>query len=118
MAAGRPARYHDPLPVAAKRGQLRAEKIDAGMDLRDNLVERRIRRERIAGQRDIDAMRQRSFGEQRKIFLGAHLPIAAMNEEQRWRAFRGLEKVDPVALARAVAKVEMAGMALAQLGRA
>ena len=37
-----------------------------------------------------------------------------MDEQQRRRIFAGFQKIDPVALARAVAQVEMSGMPLAQ----
>jgi hypothetical protein len=63
MASGRPPRNHDPLLVAAKRGQLPKQKIDAGMNFRNNLVKRRLVCKRVADQRDINAVRQRSFGE-------------------------------------------------------
>ena len=53
-----------PLPSPPSAGNCVTEEIDAGMDFGDDLVERRVRRERIADQRDIDAMRHRAFGEQ------------------------------------------------------
>ena len=71
--------------VAAERGQLSGEIIDPGVDFGDDLIERRIRRQRVADQRDIDAMRHRAVGKQRKGFLGARLPIAAMDEQKRRR---------------------------------
>ena len=80
-------------------------------------IERRIRRQRVADQRDIDAMRHRPFGEQREGLLGAVLPVAAVNEQQRRRVVGGLEEVDPVALARAIAEIEMIGIARAHLAR-
>ena len=75
-----------PLRVAAESRQLIAEEIDAGVDLHDDLVERRVGRERIADQRDIDAMGHHAFGEQREGLFRTHLPIAAVNEQQRRRA--------------------------------
>ena len=54
-----------PLPSAAERRQLLGQIIDAGVDFGNDLVECRIRRQRVADQRDIDAMRHRAFGEQR-----------------------------------------------------
>ena len=62
MAASGPPRHDNPLGIATERGQLLAEKVDAGMDFGDDLIEARIRRERVADQRDIDAVRQRPFG--------------------------------------------------------
>ena len=56
------------------------------------------------------------FGEQREGFLGARLPVAAMDEQQRRRFFGRLEEIDPVALARAISEVEMAGMPRAHFG--
>jgi hypothetical protein len=41
MASGRPPRNHDPFLVAAKRGPLPKQKIDAGMNFGNNLVKRR-----------------------------------------------------------------------------
>ncbi len=54
-----------PLRRRAERGQLPGEIIDAGMDFGDDLVERRIRRQRVADQRDIDAVGHRALGERR-----------------------------------------------------
>ena len=111
MAAGGPAGHHD---AAGRRRRARAiarrDNRSPAWISADDLVERRIRRQRVADQRDIDAMRHRAFGEQRKRFLGAGLPIAAVDEQQRRRLVGGLEEIDPVALARAIAEVEMIGV--------
>ena len=104
-----------PSAAAAERGQLPAEEIDTGMDFGDDLVERRVRRQRIADQRDIDAMRHRPFGKDREDLLGARLPVAAVDEQQRRRPVSRFQEIDPVALARAIAQIEMVGMALAHL---
>jgi len=60
------------------------------VDFSDDLIERRVRRQRVADQRDIDAMRHRPLGKDRKHLLGARLPIAAVDEQQRRRVFSGL----------------------------
>src|SRR5581483_1490232 len=117
MSAGRPARRDEALAVAAECGQFARKKIDAGMDLGDDLIQRGIGRERIADQRDIDAVAERALGKHREVFLGAVLPIAAVDEQQGRRIVMHLEKVDAVALARTVTKIEMIGMALAQFRR-
>ena len=62
MPARGPPRHDDPLGIATERGQLLAKKVDAGMDFSDDLIEARIRRERVADQRDIDAVSQWPFG--------------------------------------------------------
>ena len=63
MAAGGPAGHHDAFVRAAERRQLPGEIVDAGVNLRDDFVKRRIRGQRVTDQRDIDAMRHRSGGE-------------------------------------------------------
>jgi hypothetical protein len=55
-------------------------------------------------------MRQRASGKYRKNFLGSHLPVTAVNKQNRRRFLGSLEKIDPVALARAVSEVEMIGI--------
>jgi len=84
------------------------------MDLCHDLVEGRFRRKRIADQRDIDAVRHGPCGKQRKGLLGPHLPIAAMNEQQRRGVRRSLEEIDTVAFARAISEVEMIGVGRAK----
>jgi hypothetical protein len=63
-------------------------------------------------------MRHRSFGKQRKGFLGAGLPITAVDEQQCRRSFGDIEEVNSVALARPISEIEVAGMAHPHLGRA
>src|SRR5207248_7458987 len=87
-------------------------------DFGDNLIEGRVRCERVADQRHIDAVRQGPFGKLREHFLRPMLPIAAVNEQKGWPIVARLEKVDPVALAPAVSQIEMLGISLAYLGRA
>jgi len=98
-----------PAPSPPRR-QSSGEIIDPGVDFAHDLVERRVRRQRVAGQCDVDAMGHRAAGKQRKGFLGARLPITAMDEEKRRRGFPGLEEIDPIALARAISQVEMIGI--------
>jgi hypothetical protein len=87
------------------------------MNFDDDLVARRVRGKCIAGQRNIDAVRHRSFGNEDEELLRPHLPIATMDEKQRRRPVRGFQEVDPVALLPAVMQVEMRRMPLAQRGR-
>ena len=117
MPAGRPAGYDDAVIVRAERRQLPGKVIDAGVDLRDDLVERGVRRQRVADQRDIDAMRHRTLGEEREDFLGPVLPIATMDEQQRRRILSRFQKVDPVALARAITEIEMGRIPPAHVAR-
>ena len=63
-------------------------------------------------------MRHRAFGEDGENLLGAGLPVAAVNEQQRRRLLAGFQEVDPVALARAVAQIDMIGQPLAHVGGA
>src|SRR6266849_2004106 len=115
MSAGGPSGYDDAARVAAKRRQVLAKKIERAMNFGDDFIERRLRGQRVANQRDIDAMRQRSRSKQCKNLLGAVLPIAAVDEHQRRPVFRDFEKIDPIALARAISEVEMVGMLRAHL---
>eukprot|EP01035_Chromulina_nebulosa_P065218 gene65218-89229_t len=50
------------------------QRIDAGMHFRDDLVERRVGRQRVADDRDIDAVRHRTGRETGEEVLRAHLP--------------------------------------------
>ena len=117
MPAGGPAGHDKPARIAAERGQSFDQKIDPSVDFGNDLIERGIGCQRIANQRDIDAMRHRAFGKQREDFLGAPLPIAAMDEQERRAAVGGFEKVDAITLARAIAEVQMAGMPRTHVGR-
>src|SRR4029079_19231383 len=66
---------------------------------------------------DIDAMRHRPAGKQRKCFLRTRLPVASVDEEKRRPFFSRFEKVDTVALARAISEVEMIRILRTHLGR-
>ncbi len=76
-----------------------------------------VGRERIADQRDIDAIAERTLGKHREILFRPVLPVAAVDEKQGRRIVVHLEKIDAVALARAIAEIQMVGVALAQVGR-
>ena len=95
-----------PPDAAPSMGNCFGQEIDPSVDFGDDLVERRVRRQRVADQRDIDAMRHHALGHDGKKFLGTHLPIAAMDEQERRRALGRLEEVDAVALAIAISEVE------------
>jgi len=107
-----------PMLGGAERWQLPGEENDAGVNFGNDLVERRLRRQRVADQRHIDAMRHRPFGNDGKNLLGTGLPIAAVDEQQRRRVVSGFEEIDPVALAWAVAQVDMSWETLPHLGGA
>src|SRR5258708_32879461 len=107
MPPGGPSGHHDPACVAAERRQLFAKKVERAMNFGNDLVERRLRRQRVADQRDIDAMRHRSRGKQGKNFLGAMLPIAAVDKYHRRPVFRHFAKIDPPALSPAISVYEI-----------
>src|SRR6267154_3635250 len=110
MSTGGPAGHPDPARVTAERWQFLRQKIEPLVDFGDDLIERRIRRQRVANHGDIDAMRHRATGKYRENLLGPHLPVTAVNEQQRRPFFSSLEKVDPIALARAISEVEVIGI--------
>src|SRR5258707_13701340 len=118
MSAGGPSGHHDAASIAAEIRQLRGQKVQPLMNFGDDLVECRIRRQRIAKQRDVDAMRDRALGKQREDLLGARLPVAAMDEHQRRAFFASLDEIDAIALARTVSEVEMVGISRTLLRRA
>ena len=91
-----------PSGSGTERGQLPGEEIDTGVNLGDDLVERRVRRQRIADQRNIDAVGHRALGNDGEDLLGARLPVAAVDEQQRRRSVSRFQEIDPVALARAI----------------
>jgi hypothetical protein len=62
-------------------------------------------------------MRHRAGRKQRKDFLGAPLPVAAMDEHKCRPAVGRFKKVDAVAFARTVSEVQMAGMPRTHVGR-
>ena len=74
--------------VAAERRQLLGQKVDPRVDFGDDLVQRRIGRQRVADQRDIDAVRHRPAGEHRKSLLRPGLPVAAVDEQNGGRLRR------------------------------
>jgi hypothetical protein len=50
--------------------------------LADNIVDRSLWRQGVACDRDIEAMGERSFGDEGEALLGVALPITAMEEQQ------------------------------------
>jgi len=63
MPAGGPSGHHEPARIAAERRQSLDQKIDPLVDFGDDLVERRIGRQHVTKQCDIDAMRHRAAGQ-------------------------------------------------------
>src|SRR6185295_5885185 len=82
-------------------------------DLADDGVHALLGRERVADQRDADAMGERSRHEEREGLLLAHLPVAAVDEHQQRRILFRREEVAAVARRRAVAEVEAIGILVA-----
>ena len=76
--------------------------------LADNAVHRRLRRQRVARDRDIQTMGERPFGNEAEAILGVALPIAAMEEQQRrgGGAVRG-EEVEPRTRRITIDQIEM-----------
>src|SRR5580704_15440796 len=116
MAAGGPSGNNNPVGVAAARRQMVGQKVDPRMDFSDDLIERRLGSERVADHGDVDAEHHGTAGKQRKGLLGPHLPVAAMDKNQRRRPLGSLEEVDAIAFARAVSEIEMLGMPRAHFG--
>jgi hypothetical protein len=58
------------------------------MNLADDFGQRSFRCKRIADQRHVDAVRQRTRGDERKRLLVVALPIAAVNEGKQRRISR------------------------------
>src|SRR3954449_13304480 len=87
------------------------------MDFGHDLIQRRIRGQRVADQSDIDAVGHGAAGKQCEAFLGAGLPVAAVDKQKRRSALPRIEKIDPVALAGAVSHIEMVSVPRAHLGR-
>src|SRR5258705_12911113 len=115
MPAGRPARHDQLAGPDAMAAALVAEPANGGVGLRHDVAQARVRRQGVAGQRDVEARRHRAFRQEAENLLGVALPIAAMEEHEQG-CIRGAiaENVDPVALARPIAQVERIGMAFAQ----
>src|SRR5262245_12748717 len=76
------------------------------MDLGDDAVQAGLRGEGVADQGDADAVGEGAGGEEGEVLLGAHLPVAAVDEDQRRPGGIPREVVDAVALGRAVAHVQ------------
>src|SRR6266403_2675828 len=110
MSARGPSGHDYPACVTAERRQFVGEKVDPFVDFGNDLIERRIRRERVTDQRDIDAVPHRTPSKQREDFFGSLLPVAAVDEDQRWSFFGRFEEVDTIALARAISEVEVIGI--------
>jgi hypothetical protein len=78
MTAGRPS--------ADEEVALRArERRHGGTRLGDDLIERRLRREAISDNRDVQRQSQQAVCDEREVFLAVPLPIAAVKERERRR---------------------------------
>ncbi len=81
--------------IAAMPCDIVGEPGDTGADLADDPIHPGFGRQGVAERGDIDAMRQRSLGDEGEIFLLVHLPIAAMDEYESWRRRRrGEEEIE------------------------
>jgi hypothetical protein len=76
----------EPRRIAAQCREMLVQPTEHGARLMDNVVHRSLRRQGVARYRDIEAMGERSFGDEAEALLGVALPIAAMEEQQRRRA--------------------------------
>ena len=76
-------------------------------DFADDLIHARRRRERVLDQRQVEAGAPHPLAEERVRLLVVHLPVAAVDVDERGRRRRARRKdVEPVARADAVAEVE------------
>src|SRR5208282_4727616 len=83
MAAGRPATDIETHRIASQCRETLVQPPQRGVCLADNAVHRSLRRQGVARDRDMEAMGERSFGDEAEALLGIALPIAAMEEQQR-----------------------------------
>ena len=86
------------------------------MALGDDLGQRRLRRQRVAGKRHVEAARHRAFGDAGEHLLGIAQPVAAVEEHQQRRLrLAATEQIDAIARARPVGEVERVLMLRAQV---
>src|SRR5258706_8155339 len=108
MPARRPPCDIEATRVAAIAITIVGNEADRRADFVDDAVERNIRRQRVTDHRDADPVRERPAREHAEILLGAHLPVAAVDEYQ-YRAGRLRGKIiDAIARRRAVAQIQIA----------
>ena len=115
MTACRPAAHDDARGVAAAIRRVLRDPVYGRAHLCNNAVERNLRRQRIAGQRDVDTVRKRSRSEKAERFLCAHLPVTAVDENKYWPRFARGKVIDAIAFSRAIAQVEVLWLGRTQL---
>src|SRR5690242_9148867 len=111
MAAGRPAGDVEVFRVRAKIGSACSDRVERSVNFRDDLGECRIGRERVADVRDTDSVCERTRSKKTECLLRAHLPVAAVYEDEHGcvAPLRG-KVIDAVALPRAITDIEVLRM--------
>ncbi len=116
VPARRPAGQHDGA-VDTVRRTVRGQPVERCVDLRHDLGQRCVGRQRIARQHRRPAARMRSGDEIAELFLRVALPVAAVDVEDAGcvRVGDG-ENVHRVALARSVAQIKVQGIRHSERG--
>ena len=96
--ADQPDTMIGPAPIPCF-GPSAAEPVERAADFADDLRQRRIRRERVAGQRHRPAMSENAFGEAGEILARVALPVAAVDEHEARRRGRACRQTDRSAAA-------------------
>src|SRR5450830_572081 len=79
----------------------------------DDTRERNIRRQCVANHGDMYAMSQGTCCQKAEIFLGTHLPVATMDEDEQGTGLWCREIVNAIARCCAVAQIQMSAVCLA-----
>ncbi len=107
--AQRPPRAAEPVAIGAQPSE------QAG-DLADDLRHRRLGRERVFGEHDVESRGERAVGHEREILLRAVLPVTAVNEDEARRTGAAAGKpVETLARPLAVSHLAPAANARVQL---
>src|SRR5262252_784710 len=108
-----------PARVGAIFGEMFGQPPHRTAHLGNNAFEPRHRGQRVFNDREIDAERKHTLGEEGKTFLVVHLPIAAVDKRKRGRLRIGGEKqIEPLARSLAVSEVETSGVFASHPGTA
>ncbi|CFL10983.1 Uncharacterised protein [Burkholderia pseudomallei] len=114
-ARGVPAQAQRP-PRAAEPVAIGAQPIEQAGDLADDLRHRRLGRERVFGEHDVESRGERAVGHEREILLRAVLPVTAVNEDEARRTGAAAGKpVETLARPLAVSHLAPAANARVQL---
>src|ERR1700746_2134389 len=107
MAAGRPAADIETRGIAAQCREMLVKRTQRSACLADNAVPPSLGRQWVAGDCNMEAMCERSFGDDAEALLGVALPIAAMEEQQcRGTGAVGGEEIESRARRIAIGQIE------------